>query len=672
MTARVLGPTGSPRRRWTLLLPLTLAILVGLFYVAGAQAVHERGLFELDKNATNDLDTTPIAELSSNVTVGAASIVVCKFSAFTDTGDDFRILIEAEEMLVTAVGAAGGGGCQSNTKRTWTVTRAQGGTTAAAHQAVGESADVTLLETVSKDGTDWNEVFEEIDADADSKCDELDLVECTFTNDGAGLSIFDGGASKDHLPIEGWKHKSGSVSDKSNLLNAYAAKGIDEDGHQVVYFGADRLAVDGSVDAGFWFFRNPVVANEDGTFTGEHAGTLTETGDILILTTFSQGGATVTARVFRWVGTGGNEGSGSISGPDGDFGDCVQDPPLTEPDAGCATVNNTTITVPWEYQAKGEPLGGWVPTGGLLEGGVDLTELELDGCFSSFLAETRASPSIPAILEDFVLGEFEACGIGITTSPTDPDDDTATDEIILGDSIYDHAVVQGTGGGPDPTGDVTFFICAPDELDDDAADDDPNTCDVGGTQVGTAVTLDGGTDPDDAQATADSDEFEPDAVGTWCWRGVYSGDDTYDSATDASTGECFDVIDTTSIVTDQEWVPNDTATITSQGGSSLTGSLTFTLYDNDTCTAGTDNVNVLYQEVLTLSGVASGTPQSTTNGDGSGTGLAADEIFVEADSPVGPLSWKAVFNSTTDSMDSEGPCETTSPAFTIDDNDPTP
>ena len=41
MTERVLGPTGSPRRRWTLLLPLVAVIALGLFYIAGAQAVHE-------------------------------------------------------------------------------------------------------------------------------------------------------------------------------------------------------------------------------------------------------------------------------------------------------------------------------------------------------------------------------------------------------------------------------------------------------------------------------------------------------------------------------------------------------------------------------------------------------------------------------------------------------
>jgi uncharacterized repeat protein (TIGR01451 family) len=52
MTERVIGPTGSPRRRWTLFLPLIAVLALGLFYVAGASAVHDDppGLFELDRN----------------------------------------------------------------------------------------------------------------------------------------------------------------------------------------------------------------------------------------------------------------------------------------------------------------------------------------------------------------------------------------------------------------------------------------------------------------------------------------------------------------------------------------------------------------------------------------------------------------------------------------------
>lgn len=57
MTERVLGPIGSPRRRWTLLLPLIAALALGLFFVAGAQAVHDEE-FQLDGDVIASTTTT--------------------------------------------------------------------------------------------------------------------------------------------------------------------------------------------------------------------------------------------------------------------------------------------------------------------------------------------------------------------------------------------------------------------------------------------------------------------------------------------------------------------------------------------------------------------------------------------------------------------------------------
>ena len=54
MTERMLGPTGSPRRRRWLGLPIVLVTLMALFWIAGAQAVHDVGVFELDGNAITE------------------------------------------------------------------------------------------------------------------------------------------------------------------------------------------------------------------------------------------------------------------------------------------------------------------------------------------------------------------------------------------------------------------------------------------------------------------------------------------------------------------------------------------------------------------------------------------------------------------------------------------
>jgi len=538
--------------------------------------------------------------------------------------------------------------------------------------AVAVADDDTVPATL---GDDWSDVH----AGRANDCAALEpeIVDCTFISDpqGPDASIFTTGGSKDDLDIPNWRWTSGSVPDADEILNAYAAMYEAEDGDQILYFGADRYAVNGAKDFGFWLFQNPVAQEDDGTFSGEHVGDMTVgEDDILILGTFTQGGATTTIRVFRWVGTGGNAtANGTVEGPAATLGDCVVAP---DGDEGCATVNTDTIpTGGWAYVGKQKGIAANnIASGGFVEGGLNLTELELEGCFSSVLAETRSAPSVDAQLKDFALGQFEACGVGIVTTPTDADDN-ATTEITLGDSVYDHAVVTGTGpGAPVPTGSVTFHICAPDELDDPVdLTDDPNTCDVGGTAVngaggGASELLVATGNP--AEAAADSALFTPDAVGTWCWRGDYSGDTTYDPASDSSTGECFTVIDTSSIVTDQTWVPNDSATVTSGGGSDLTGTLTLTLYDNATCTAGTADANVLYRESFTLTDATSPATRTTSNGDGVGTGLESDVVFDESDSPVN-VSWQAVFDSVTDSADSTGPCET-STNLAIDDNDPTP
>src|SRR5215211_5414450 len=56
MAGRIMGPTGSARRRRWLGVPTAMVMLVALFWIAGAQAVHDDGNFQLDRNAfTSDV-----------------------------------------------------------------------------------------------------------------------------------------------------------------------------------------------------------------------------------------------------------------------------------------------------------------------------------------------------------------------------------------------------------------------------------------------------------------------------------------------------------------------------------------------------------------------------------------------------------------------------------------
>jgi uncharacterized repeat protein (TIGR01451 family) len=145
-------------------------------------------------------------------------------------------------------------------------------------------------------------------------------------------------------------------------------------------------------------------------------------------------------------------------------------------------------------------------------------------------------------------------------------------------TVTDTATLSGANGPV--TGSVKFFVCGP-------AASNPD-CTSGGTQVGGAVTIVGG------QAT--SGPFAPPATGHYCFRGEYTPDAfaPYSPSNHTDTTlECFTVTAQTAINTnaggpftigvDGTVALSDTATL-SGGTSDATGTITFTLYDNDTCT----------------------------------------------------------------------------------------
>jgi hypothetical protein len=451
-----------------------------------------------------------------------------------------------------------------------------------------------------------------------------------------GGTQFQGGGSKDDLDITSWLWKEGEPLDKDDITNAYAAAytntvdtGENDVGDLIVYFGLDRFSTAGSAQVGFWFLQDPDFGLTDTPagggfeFSGQH-----QDNDILVQSNFTNGGVISNLTVYKWD-------SGSLVEVTGiDASDCVGPPASPGDDAACATVNQSATSAPWPYTPKAnEGSPGTFQPSAFFEGGINITRLVPEAtCFANFLAETRSSTPFDARLKDFVQGTFESCEATITTTPSQ-------DSIELGDSVTDTAVVQGSGlNAPTPTGTVAFSVCAPSELTN-------GTCATGGTPVSENPLA---PDPNDStKATAESDPFTPDEVGTWCWRGEYSGDDFYDPVTDSSTNECFTVTDTTSLTTAQNWRPNDSATITAAGGSTLDGSVTFRLYDSDSCTG-----TVLYTETVDIpAGTASPATVSTTN-DGSDP----NDYLATADAT---LSWQAHFASDDPNVapSTNDPCE---------------
>jgi hypothetical protein len=562
MATRILGPTRSRRRRRFVLAPIFLIVLVALFMTAGAQAVHDLDLFELDRNALDD---------------GAVA------------GDDWDSLPGSSEDFT------------------------------------GILPDVTLL---------------------------------------PGGTQFQGGGSKDDLDITSWLWKPGEPLDKDDITNAYAASyintvdtGENDVGDLIVYFGLDRFSTAGSAQVGFWFLQDPDFGLSDRAagggfeFNGQH-----QDNDVLVQSNFTNGGVISNLTVYKWM-AGALVQVSSISASD-----CVTSAPDDDP--ACGTVNQSPTDAPWDYTPKANegPPGTFQPSA-FFEGGINISRLVPDAtCFANFLAETRSSTPFDARLKDFVQGQFGECEANITTTPSDS-------SIQLGESITDTAVVEGSGlNPPTPTGFVKFFICSPSELTN-------GTCASGGTFVDVDGDEPDGEeltpDPDDpTKANAESDLFTPDEVGTWCWRGEYSGDDFYNPDTDSSAGECFTVTDITETSTAQNWTPNDSATITSTGDSNLDGTVRFQLYSDGAC--GANGGTVLYQEDVDVpSGTESPHTVVTSNGDGDpATGLASDEVFDVSDSPVN-VSWRVTFTSdNTNVAGSTANCETSTGLTIDDDNEP--
>jgi hypothetical protein len=235
-------------------------------------------------------------------------------------------------------------------------------------------------------------------------------------------------------------------------------------------------------------------------------------------------------------------------------------------------VNDVTTNAPWPFLDKGGSAD--FRTGEFIEGGLNLTNLGLDKeCFSSFIAETRSSTSVNAVLKDFVGGQFAVCNATMTTAPSVG----AGATVLPGTSVTDIATVVGSNPAQTPSGTVTFFLCGPTDPSSTAV------CSTGGSPAGTGtLSGSGGT----ASATS-APAVAPTAPGRYCFRAEWPGDTNYTTPlTHAGTGnsECFIVQDTSTTTTAQKWLPQDTATVTTTGGSAVSGTVTFSLYLNGTCT----------------------------------------------------------------------------------------
>jgi hypothetical protein len=543
MATRILGPKGSKKRRRFLFVPILLVACTALFYVSGALAVHDVGVFQLDGDAQTSLPSTPPAAedwdlickvnqvqagtLAAGISATATSITV------TETNGIAKLLpvniqIGSEQMTVTARSG-------SANPFTYTVTRHIDGTTAAAH-TLGDAVFTGCLfqkNYTPPAGTTGSNPH-------------------TFIVDQSNNTVDDilKAGTKDDNDIPSWSWNTAGSLDKNDLTDGAAAEytcsdvsltcGVGHGSDKLLYFMADRLGISGSANVAMWLFQKRVQQYADGTgisagqcvtnsgcpFTtdgnapngipagqtgsnlathvagncslpGANPATCTH-GDILVIGAF---GPHASLNVFEYVGP--NNATHDFNGTNSCFtaicslqpiytttnGDCAA---VGAPDNGCAVANTTVTASPWilpQKPIKGKNVNDQFNadvTHGLstfVEGGLNLTGLGFGGvCFSSFLINSRASAAGDAELHDKLLGTFQHCAPNLTTQQSvTANQDGTPGTVQPGTAVTDRATITVTGATSpdDATGAVNFSLCGPVA----SIPVGTNVCDVSGVTI---------------------------------------------------------------------------------------------------------------------------------------------------------------------------------------------
>jgi hypothetical protein len=615
-------------------------------------------------------------------------IVISRVLIKKQPGRRWLTFVAAVGLLVTSMGIAGSALAVQNLtfQLDGNAKAADCGPVSAGN--LGGTAPNCLTQTL-----DWDSLF---NADTSAKTLPSGFTQTTFVRDfGVNVSAQDkcsttnrtstifctadpttyATGSKDTLNITpGWQcNTDHNVNSKIDIMNGYAAAYTvanpspdsgEAPGDLVLYFALEKNKDNGNNNVGFWFLQggaNCVSAGGNTPWTGDH-----QDGDILITSAFTSGGGVSNIGVFKWTGG----ATGCIDNPAnpklcdqepfGTGGDCKGASINPEP-AICATTNsgplitNTSILVPWLTSDATIGVGHTIVPPDFFEGAIDLTRAftgvgqTAPSCFSTFIADTRSSQSPTATLFDYARGTLGNCGATIQTTPS-----LTTTSLGSTDAITDLANIAGTasGGGtaPKPTGTVSFFLCGP--LTSALG------CTTGGTPV-TAVPANtlGNCSPDVAgHSCATSGNVRSlvtaGGIGWYCFRGVYDPgtDPNYQSSAgilDGSTTECFNVTDTSSIVTDQNWLPQDSATVSTTGGSAVSGTVTFTMYEDADC------------------GVTAPTAVKGTFTDSSAPFTTTNSTVYTASQTI---SWKATFVSDNGVGTSISSCETST--VNINNNHP--
>lgn len=343
--------------------------------------------------------------------------------------------------------------------------------------------DVDTLDLFELDANPQDDPANEPDDDWNTPPDQGGSIQFTgilADVGGAADKIF-AGNNKDIHDVNTWTHKPGPLTgpDKNDITDAYAAA-YQSGASTITYFGADRFSNVGDAFLGFWFFRGTVAANPDGSFTGVHTdgNGVNGGGDALVLVNYPQGANAVPEiQVLFWE-TSCTKAANNNPQP----GQCADtNLLLVAKQTGascsaavpnqdfCAISNAGDVNSPWSYTPKSGSSGVFPPES-FYEGGINLSILGGNSCFSSFMAESRSSKEYNATLKDFVLSSFELCSVAIVKDCTDGDLNPGETGFVYNYSItvtndgagtlHDLLVVDDSGTPSDTSDDDTFTLAS--------------------------------------------------------------------------------------------------------------------------------------------------------------------------------------------------------------------
>ncbi|TME56799.1 MAG: class F sortase, partial [Chloroflexi bacterium] len=346
-----------------------------------------------------------------------------------------------------------------------------------------------------------------------------DTTPCGVSNDPTTFTT----SVKNGDAINGITFGPGKVPNKNDLDNVYAVS-HGTSARPELYFGAERLSDNGDSHIDFEFLQSIVglTAGCSGNFIGHR----TE-GDLLVAVDFTGGGGIATNALYQWhcnAEPGPQPADGTVCDPGG----TAHYQPIAVPGSTGFTVNGAIVAC-----------GGWIcrDTGGVttqlaandfLEGGLDLTVLSFTGCFHTFLPHTRTAQSFSAALTDFAgPSPLTTCRIPAMTTASSPTGFNQAPGVVASD----HVTVHDPAGSATPAGTVAFFLCGPSQVT-------AGGC-ATGNPVGAAKPLIAGAATSDATAATT-------ALGTYCWRAVYTPGSAsvgiFDTAGHTDAGpECFSV-----------------------------------------------------------------------------------------------------------------------------------